>query len=68
MFINSTDSDVATPTIAQKTIDITLTKEDNGFGFVLRGGHNQDNMKTRALVVTHIRPGSAADKYVMQFY
>lgn len=55
-------TNVATPTIAQKTIDITLTKEDNGFGFVLRGGHNQDNMKTRSLVVTHIRPGSAADK------
>lgn len=55
-------TNVATPTIAQKTIDITLTKEDNGFGIVLRGGHNENNTKTRSLVVTHIRPGSAADK------
>nr|XP_039249981.1 glutamate receptor-interacting protein 1-like [Styela clava] len=55
-------TNVQTPTISQRTIDIILTKEDAGFGFVVRGGHDEDKMKTRSLVVTHIRPGSAADK------
>ncbi|KAL4646334.1 glutamate receptor-interacting protein 2-like [Arapaima gigas] len=45
-----------------KTIDVRLRKEDNSYGFVLRGGSHEDWHKSRPLVVTHVRPGGPADR------
>eukprot|EP00062_Callorhinchus_milii_P006307 gi/632946664/ref/XP_007888668.1/ PREDICTED: glutamate receptor-interacting protein 2 isoform X2 [Callorhinchus milii] len=48
--------------IIPKTIEITLYKEGNSFGFVIRGGAHEDWNKSRSLVVTYVRPGGPADR------
>uniref|UniRef100_A0A8C5QR94 Glutamate receptor interacting protein 2 n=1 Tax=Leptobrachium leishanense TaxID=445787 RepID=A0A8C5QR94_9ANUR len=48
--------------IIPKTIEITLCKEGNSFGFVMRGGAHEDWHKSRALVITYVRPGGPADR------
>uniref|UniRef100_A0A6I8RNB0 Glutamate receptor-interacting protein 2 n=1 Tax=Xenopus tropicalis TaxID=8364 RepID=A0A6I8RNB0_XENTR len=48
--------------IIPKTIEITLCKEGNSFGFVMRGGAHEDWHKSRPLVVTYVRPGGPADR------
>ncbi|XP_038666719.1 glutamate receptor-interacting protein 2 isoform X6 [Scyliorhinus canicula] len=48
--------------IIPKTIEISLYKEGNSFGFVIRGGAHEDWNKSRALVVTHVRHGGPADR------
>ncbi|KAK2493658.1 hypothetical protein MC885_000641 [Smutsia gigantea] len=50
------------PGIISKTVDISLYKEGNSFGFVLRGGAHEDEHKTRPLVLTCVRPGGPADR------
>ncbi|XP_062842439.1 glutamate receptor-interacting protein 2 [Trichomycterus rosablanca] len=45
-----------------KTMEICLHKEGNSFGFVMRGGSNEDWHKSRPLVVTYVRPGGPADR------
>lgn len=46
-----------------KTVEVTLHKEGNSFGFVIRGGASEDRNKSRPIVVTTIRPGGPADRY-----
>uniref|UniRef100_A0A673U1Q3 Glutamate receptor interacting protein 2 n=1 Tax=Suricata suricatta TaxID=37032 RepID=A0A673U1Q3_SURSU len=48
--------------IITKTVDVSLYKEGNSFGFVLRGGAHEDIHKTRPLVLTYVRPGGPADR------
>ncbi|XP_063282348.1 glutamate receptor-interacting protein 2 isoform X3 [Pelobates fuscus] len=48
--------------IIPKTIEITLCKEGNSFGFVMRGGAHEDWHKSRPLVITYVRPGGPADR------
>uniref|UniRef100_A0A3P8WE04 Glutamate receptor interacting protein 2 n=1 Tax=Cynoglossus semilaevis TaxID=244447 RepID=A0A3P8WE04_CYNSE len=48
--------------VLSKTIDICLHKEGNSFGFVMRGGAQEDWHKARPLVVTYVRPGGSADR------
>ncbi|XP_025304770.1 glutamate receptor-interacting protein 2 isoform X6 [Canis lupus baileyi] len=50
------------PGIITKTVDVSLYKEGNSFGFVLRGGAHEDIHKTRPLVLTYVRPGGPADR------
>ncbi|XP_047599705.1 glutamate receptor-interacting protein 2 isoform X4 [Lutra lutra] len=50
------------PGIITKTVDVSLYKEGNSFGFVLRGGAHEDLHKTRPLVLTYVRPGGPADR------
>uniref|UniRef100_A0A3Q1FI88 Glutamate receptor interacting protein 1 n=1 Tax=Acanthochromis polyacanthus TaxID=80966 RepID=A0A3Q1FI88_9TELE len=45
-----------------KNIEVTLHKEGNSFGFVIRGGAHEDRNKSRPIVVTTIRPGGPADR------
>ncbi|XP_029457243.1 LOW QUALITY PROTEIN: glutamate receptor-interacting protein 2 [Rhinatrema bivittatum] len=45
-----------------KTIEISLFREGNSFGFVIRGGAHDDWHKSRPLVVTYVRPGGPADR------
>ncbi|XP_053325223.1 glutamate receptor-interacting protein 2 isoform X2 [Spea bombifrons] len=48
--------------IIPKTIEITLCKEGNSFGFVMRGGAHEDWHKSRPLVIIYVRPGGPADR------
>ncbi|XP_026576560.1 glutamate receptor-interacting protein 2 [Pseudonaja textilis] len=48
--------------IIPKTVEVTLYKEGNSFGFVLRGGAHEDWHKSRPLVLTYVRPGGPADR------
>ncbi|XP_049622454.1 glutamate receptor-interacting protein 2 isoform X2 [Suncus etruscus] len=50
------------PGTFSKTVDVSLYKEGNSFGFVLRGGAHEDSHKTRPLVLTYVRPGGPADR------
>ncbi|KAM6214890.1 LOW QUALITY PROTEIN: glutamate receptor-interacting protein 2 [Rhynchocyon petersi] len=50
------------PGIISKTVDISLYKEGNSFGFVLRGGAHEEGHKSRPLVLTYVRPGGPADR------
>nr|XP_045009263.1 glutamate receptor-interacting protein 2 isoform X1 [Jaculus jaculus] len=50
------------PRIISKTVDVSLYKEGNSFGFVLRGGAHEDVHKSRPLVLTYVRPGGPADR------
>nr|KAF6420404.1 glutamate receptor interacting protein 2 [Molossus molossus] len=50
------------PGIISKTVDVSLYKEGNSFGFVLRGGAHEDSHKCRPLVLTYVRPGGPADR------
>uniref|UniRef100_A0A8C5FNM9 PDZ domain-containing protein n=1 Tax=Gadus morhua TaxID=8049 RepID=A0A8C5FNM9_GADMO len=45
-----------------KTLEVTLHKEGNTFGFVTRGGAHEDRNKSRPIVITTLRPGGAADR------
>nr|XP_031542029.1 glutamate receptor-interacting protein 2 isoform X2 [Vicugna pacos] len=50
------------PGIVSKMVDVSLYKEGNSFGFVLRGGAHEDGHKSRPLVLTYVRPGGPADR------
>uniref|UniRef100_G3TSJ5 Glutamate receptor interacting protein 2 n=1 Tax=Loxodonta africana TaxID=9785 RepID=G3TSJ5_LOXAF len=50
------------PGIISKTVDVSLYKEGNSFGFVIRGGAHEDGHKSRPLVLTYVRPGGPADR------
>ncbi|XP_029358150.1 glutamate receptor-interacting protein 2 [Echeneis naucrates] len=52
----------STSGVISKTIDICLHKEGNSFGFVMRGGSQEDWHRSRPLVVTYVRPGGPADR------
>ncbi|XP_069499511.1 glutamate receptor-interacting protein 2 isoform X2 [Ambystoma mexicanum] len=52
----------STLAIIPKTIEISLYKEGNSFGFVMRGGAHDDWHKSRPLVITYVRPGGPADR------
>ncbi|KAM6384590.1 glutamate receptor-interacting protein 1 isoform 5-T5 [Alca torda] len=45
-----------------RTVEVTLHKEGNTFGFVIRGGAHDDRNKSRPVVVTCVRPGGPADR------
>lgn len=45
-----------------KTVEVTLHKEGNTFGFVIRGGAHEDRNKSRPVVITCVRPGGPADR------
>ncbi|XP_038161123.1 glutamate receptor-interacting protein 1 isoform X12 [Cyprinodon tularosa] len=45
-----------------KNLEVTLHKEGNSFGFVIRGGTHEDRNKTRPIVITTIRPGGPAER------
>uniref|UniRef100_UPI00358F1F94 glutamate receptor-interacting protein 2-like n=1 Tax=Myxine glutinosa TaxID=7769 RepID=UPI00358F1F94 len=45
-----------------KTLEVSLQKEVNSFGFILRGGFHPDSCKSRHLVIVHIRPGGPTDR------
>ncbi|KAM6954633.1 glutamate receptor-interacting protein 1 isoform 2-T2 [Aplochiton taeniatus] len=45
-----------------KSVEVTLHKEGNTFGFVIRGGAHEDRNKSRPVVITTIRPGGPADR------
>ncbi|XP_075065581.1 glutamate receptor-interacting protein 1 isoform X15 [Mixophyes fleayi] len=45
-----------------RTVEVTLHKEGNTFGFVIRGGANEDRNKSRPVVITCVRPGGPADR------
>ncbi|XP_048356186.1 glutamate receptor-interacting protein 1 isoform X3 [Sphaerodactylus townsendi] len=45
-----------------RTAEVTLHKEGNTFGFVIRGGAHDDRNKSRPIVITCVRPGGPADR------
>ncbi|XP_056131868.1 glutamate receptor-interacting protein 1 [Lampris incognitus] len=45
-----------------KNVEVTLHKDGNTFGFVIRGGAHEDRNKSRPIVITTIRPGGPADR------
>ncbi|XP_055506779.1 glutamate receptor-interacting protein 1 isoform X3 [Leucoraja erinacea] len=45
-----------------KTVEVTLHKEGNTFGFVIRGGTHEDRNRSRPIVVTCVRTGGPADR------
>ncbi|KAG7456142.1 hypothetical protein MATL_G00248590 [Megalops atlanticus] len=45
-----------------KTVEVTLHKEGNSFGFVIRGGAHEDRNKSRPIVISTVRPGGPADR------
>ncbi|XP_028809854.1 glutamate receptor-interacting protein 1 isoform X4 [Denticeps clupeoides] len=45
-----------------KNVEVTLHKEGNTFGFVIRGGAHEDRNKSRPIAITTIRPGGPADR------
>ncbi|KAJ8381345.1 hypothetical protein SKAU_G00021230 [Synaphobranchus kaupii] len=45
-----------------KTVEVTLHKEGNSFGFVVRGGTHEDRNKSRLVIISTIRPGGPADR------
>ncbi|XP_077956900.1 glutamate receptor-interacting protein 1 isoform X11 [Gasterosteus aculeatus] len=45
-----------------KNVEVTLHKDGNSFGFVIRGGAREDRNKSRPIVITTIRPGGPADR------
>ena len=48
--------------VRSQTVHIQLEKENNSYGFTLRGGFNEDKLKSRPLIVTNIRAGGSADR------
>ncbi|XP_061407840.1 glutamate receptor-interacting protein 1-like isoform X2 [Lethenteron reissneri] len=52
----------STAGVIAKTIEITLYKEGNSFGFVIRGGAHEQRHKSRPILVTCVRPGGPADR------
>lgn len=45
-----------------KNVEVTLHKDGNSFGFVIRGGATEDRNKARPIVITTIRHGGPADR------
>ena len=45
-----------------QTVHIQLEKENNSYGFTIRGGFNEEKLKARPLIVTNIRAGGSADR------
>ncbi|KAG7466733.1 glutamate receptor-interacting protein 1 isoform X10 [Solea senegalensis] len=45
-----------------KNVEVTLHKEGNSFGFVIRGGVHEDRNKSRPIVITTIRQSGPADR------
>ncbi|XP_057710553.1 glutamate receptor-interacting protein 1 isoform X2 [Corythoichthys intestinalis] len=45
-----------------KTVEVTLHKEGNSFGFVIRGGASDDRNKCRPIVIATVRSGGPADR------
>ncbi|XP_077400607.1 glutamate receptor-interacting protein 1 isoform X2 [Vanacampus margaritifer] len=45
-----------------KTVEVTLHKEGNSFGFVIRGGASEDRNKCRPIVIATVRSGGSADR------
>ncbi|CAM2098294.1 glutamate receptor-interacting protein 1 isoform X2 [Caretta caretta] len=45
-----------------RTVEVTLHKEGNTFGFVIRGGAHDERNKSRPVVITCVRPGGPADR------
>ncbi|XP_029139779.1 glutamate receptor-interacting protein 1 isoform X1 [Protobothrops mucrosquamatus] len=45
-----------------RTVEVTLHKEGNTFGFVIRGGAHDVRNKSRPIVITCVRPGGPADR------
>ncbi|XP_075713027.1 glutamate receptor-interacting protein 1 isoform X6 [Rhinoderma darwinii] len=45
-----------------RTVEVTLHKEGNTFGFVIRGGAHEDRNKSRPVVISCVRPGGPADR------
>lgn len=43
---------------------VSLTKDDESIGLVIRGGVHAVKSKSRPLTVTYVRPGGAADRWV----
>ncbi|KAM6437874.1 glutamate receptor-interacting protein 1 isoform 7-T7 [Liasis olivaceus] len=50
------------PGVIFRTVEVTLHKEGNTFGFVIRGGAHDDRNKSRPVVITCVRPGGPADR------
>ena len=48
--------------VRSQTVHIQLEKENNSYGFTIRGGSYEDKLKARPLIVTNIRAGGAADR------
>ncbi|XP_069760091.1 glutamate receptor-interacting protein 1 isoform X1 [Narcine bancroftii] len=48
--------------IILKTVEVTLHKEGNTFGFVIRGGTHEDRNRSRPIIITCVRPGGPADR------
>ncbi|XP_067855584.1 glutamate receptor-interacting protein 1 isoform X2 [Heptranchias perlo] len=48
--------------IILKTVEVTLHKEGNTFGFVIRGGTHEDRNRSRPIVITYVRAGGPADR------
>ncbi|XP_060695753.1 glutamate receptor-interacting protein 1 isoform X1 [Hemiscyllium ocellatum] len=48
--------------IILKTVEVTLHKEGNTFGFVIRGGAHEDRSRSRPIVITYVRAGGPADR------
>ncbi|XP_063857426.1 glutamate receptor-interacting protein 1-like isoform X2 [Scylla paramamosain] len=48
--------------VVARTVAVLLEKEENSFGFTVRGGTSLDPSKTRPLVITHVRLGGPADR------
>ncbi|XP_075456432.1 glutamate receptor-interacting protein 1 isoform X3 [Ascaphus truei] len=45
-----------------RTVEVTVHKEGNTFGFVIRGGAHEDRNKSRPVIITCVRPGGPADR------
>lgn len=48
--------------VASKVIQVKLDKENDSFGFTLRGGSCNNRLKSRPLIITHVRFGSPANR------
>ncbi|CAF0768747.1 unnamed protein product [Brachionus calyciflorus] len=48
--------------VRSNTVHIQLEKENNSYGFTIRGGYNEDQIKSRPLIVTNIRAGGPSDR------
>jgi C-terminal processing protease CtpA/Prc len=48
--------------VRSQTVHIQLEKENNSYGFTIRGGYNEDKLKSRPLIVTNIRAGGPSDR------
>jgi glutamate receptor-interacting protein len=48
--------------VRSQTVHIQLEKENNSYGFTIRGGFSDEKLKARPLIVTNIRAGGSADR------